>query len=145
MDKGYFGIGIINPKNYMNVGSLWRSANIFDANFIFTIGKRIAKQSSDTMKTCNSLPFYYYESFDQFYKNLPYSCKLVGIELDDRSIKSEKFKHPERCIYLLGAEDSGIPIPVRNRCHELVQLPKGNFNVANAGSIIMYDRYFKML
>lgn len=57
-NKGYFGIGIMNPKTEMNVGSLWRSANILGASYIFTIGKRIPKQASDTMRTCNSIPFY---------------------------------------------------------------------------------------
>lgn len=141
--KGYFGIGIMNPKKEMNVGSLWRSANILGASFIFTIGKRIPKQSSDTMRTCNSIPFYYYDTFEAFYKSMPYDCRLVGVELDDRSVKVERYKHADRCIYLLGAEDHGIPTGARNKCHELVQLPNGNYNVANAGSIIMYDRYFK--
>ena len=44
---------------------------------------------------------------DEFYKSLPYDCKLIGIELDDRSEPIKDFKHPERCIYLLGAEDNG--------------------------------------
>lgn len=142
-NKGYFGIGIMNPKTEMNVGSLWRSSNILGASFIFTIGKRIPKQASDTMRTCNSIPFYYYETFEDFYKALPYDCRLVGIELDKRSVKVENYKHVDRCVYLLGAEDSGITTEARNKCHQLVQLPIGNYNVANAGSIIMYDRYLK--
>jgi tRNA (guanosine-2'-O-)-methyltransferase len=142
-NKGYFGIGIMNPKKEMNVGSLWRSANILGASFIFTIGKRIPKQAGDTMKTCNSIPFYYYENFDDFYKAMPYDCRLVGVELDKRSVKVEHYKHADRCIYLLGAEDNGITPDARNKCHQLVQLPIGNYNVANAGSIIMYDRYLK--
>jgi tRNA (guanosine-2'-O-)-methyltransferase len=142
-NKGYFGIGIINPKSKTNVGSLWRSANILGASFIFTIGKRIPKQASDTMKTCNSIPFYYYETFEEFYKTMPYNCPLIGIELDERSIKVERYQHFDRCVYLLGAEDNGISPEVRNKCHQLVQLPIGNYNVANAGSIIMYDRYLK--
>jgi tRNA (guanosine-2'-O-)-methyltransferase len=142
-NKGYFGIGIMNPKTEMNVGSLWRSANIFDVSFIFTIGKRIPKQASDTMKTCNSIPFYYYETFEEFYKSIPYGCRIVGVEIDNKSIKIEQYKHLDKCIYLLGAEDNGITIEARNKCHELIQLPKGNYNVANAGSIVLYDRYLK--
>ena len=74
---------------------------------------------------------------------MPYDCRLVGVELDKRSVKVEHYKHIDRCIYLLGAEDSGITTEARNKCHQLVQLPIGNYNVANAGSIIMYDRYLK--
>ena len=32
--RGYFGIGIMNPKTEMNVGSLWRSANILGATSV---------------------------------------------------------------------------------------------------------------
>jgi tRNA G18 (ribose-2'-O)-methylase SpoU len=144
-DKGYFGIGIFNPKKETNVGSLWRTANILGASFIFTIGKRIPKQASDTMKTCESIPFYYYETFEKFYKAMPYDCRLVGVELDERSVRVEKYKHLHKCIYMLGAEDNGIPPNVRDKCHQLVQLPSGNYNVANAGSIIMYDRHLKQV
>lgn len=35
--RGYFGIGIYNGKNTANIGTLWRSAAILGANFIFTI------------------------------------------------------------------------------------------------------------
>ncbi len=34
---GYFGIGIIHGKNSENLGTLWRSASILGASFIFTI------------------------------------------------------------------------------------------------------------
>jgi len=48
--RGFFGIGIQNIKTESNIGTLWRSANILGADFIYTIGKRYKKQSSDTMK-----------------------------------------------------------------------------------------------
>ena len=141
--NGYFAIGILNPKTEMNVGSLWRSASIFNAAFIFTIGKRIIKQPSNTTKTHNSIPFYNYETFDDFYKNVPYDCQLIGVELDETSKPLVEYKHPKRCIYLLGAEDNGLTQKSRDKCKDIIELPNGNFNVANAGSIVMYDRFLK--
>lgn len=139
--RGYFGIGIQNTKTEINVGTLWRSAHILGASFIFTIGKRYKKQASDTMKTWKHIPLYHYLTFEDFYKSIPHSCVLVGVELDNRSVPVHKFTHPERCVYLLGAEDNGLTNEARERCHKLVQLP-GDYcmNVAVAGSIIMYDR-----
>ena len=137
--RGYFGIGIYHIKHEVNLGTLWRSACSFGASFIFTIGKRYSRQSSDTTKTWRHVPLYHYESIDDLF--LPYSCRLVGIELGGESIR--EYKHPERCIYLLGAEDHGLPSEIMDKCHEVIEIPSVNeycLNVASAGSIVMYDR-----
>lgn len=142
--RGFFGIGIQNAKTEQNIGTLWRSASIMGASFIFTIGKRYKKQASDTMQSWRHIPLYNYETFEDFYKAMPYDCQLVGVELDAKSVPVEKFIHMERCIYLLGAEDIGLSKEALEKCHSLVQLP-GDYcmNVAVAGSIIMYDRIIK--
>ena len=142
--RGYFGIGIQNVKTADNVGTLWRSAFIMGASFIFTIGNRYKKQSSDTTQSWRHIPLYNYQSFDEFYKAIPYDCQLVGIELTNISIPIKDFSHPERCIYLLGAEDSGLSIEATDKCHKLIVLP-GIYcmNVSVAGSIVLYDRIQK--
>jgi tRNA G18 (ribose-2'-O)-methylase SpoU len=141
---GFFGIGIQNNKTEVNIGTLWRSAHILGASFIFTIGKRYKKQASDTMKSWRSIPLYNYETFEQFYSAMPYDAQLVGIELDELATPSDQFTHPHRCVYLLGAEDTGLTKEAIAKCHHIVQLP-GSYcmNVAVAGSLIMYDRFSK--
>jgi tRNA G18 (ribose-2'-O)-methylase SpoU len=145
MNRGFFGIGIQNVKTETNIGTLWRSAFIFGASFIFTIGNRYKRQASDTTQSWRHIPLYNYESFEDFYKSMPYDCQLIGIELDDKSIPIAEFKHPERCIYLLGAEDSGLTNEAINKCHQLIILP-GTFclNVSVAGSIVLFDRIQKL-
>lgn len=144
--RGFFGIGIENTKSELNIGTLWRSSSIMGAKFIFTIGKRYKKQASDTMKTWKHIPLYNYETFDDFYRSISYDCLLTGIEIDNKSVSITEFKHPERCVYLLGAEDYGLSEIALKKCHRIIQLP-GEYcmNVAVAGSIVMYDRYFKKL
>lgn len=145
MTRGYFGIGIENIKTEQNIGTLWRSASILGASFIFTIGKRYKKQSSDTMKSWKHIPLYNYETFEDFFKCMPYDCKLIGVELDSKSVQVANFKHPERCVYILGAEDHGLTNESMEKCHEFVQLPGEHcMNVSVAGSIIMYDRIIKI-
>lgn len=144
MKRGYFGIGVYNGKNEQNIGTLWRSANIMGADFIFTVGKRYKAQCSDTMKTPRHVPLFHYDDWDDFRKHIPYDCPVVAIELDDESVPIKRFVHPERCIYLLGAEDSGIPKHVLDKCQSIVQLPGDVcMNVSVAGSIVMYDRINK--
>ena len=57
-----------------------------------------------------------------------------------------EFEHPERAIYVLGAEDSGLPDAVVRSCLRCVHIEaerEESFNVAVAGSLIMYDRLVK--
>jgi tRNA G18 (ribose-2'-O)-methylase SpoU len=144
--SGFFGIGIENTKTGTNVGTLWRSAQIMGASFIFTIGNRYKLQSSDTLKTPRHIPLYNHKTFDGFYESIPYDCILVGVELTDSAMRINTYKHPKRCIYLLGAEDHGLTSKALNACHQVIRLPgECSLNVAVAGSIVMYDRINKQL
>lgn len=143
--RGYFGIGVFHGKNEQNIGTLWRSANILGADFIFTVGKRYSRQCSDTMETPRHIPLFNFENWEDFQKHIPYDCPVIAVELDDNSVPIKHFIHPQRCIYLLGAEDVGIPQDVLKKCKCIVQLPGDRcMNVSVAGSIVMYDRVNKM-
>ena len=142
--RGFYAIGIENGKTPMNLGTLWRSAHLLGAAFIFTVGRRYTRQTSDTMKSWRHLPLMNFESIDDLFNALPYSCPLVGIELDPRAHRLQNFSHPERACYLLGAEDHGLTRRAIDRCHHLVQLPGAHsMNVAAAGTVVMYDRLAK--
>lgn len=146
MPRGFFGIGVFQPKTKENIGTLWRSAYNFGADFIFLIGKRYRHQVSDTVKAYKSIPLYEYSTFEDFYKHLPRETRLVGIELDALSHKlTQNYKHFERCVYLLGSEDTGLPSNIIEKCHHILEIPNLNrcLNVAVAGSIIMFDRKSK--
>lgn len=139
------GIGIMGHKRDHNIGTLWRSAYILGASYIFTIGKKYKKQTSDVLKTWARIPLFHYADFEDFRSHLPYDCRLVGVELDDRATPLKDFVHPKRAVYLLGAEDNGLPPKVLDECHELIQLPGTNsLNVAVTGSIILNDRVEKI-
>jgi len=142
--RGFFGIGIEHGKTVVNLGTLWRSAHLLGADFIFTIGRRYQKQRSDTMKSWRSVPLWHFESVHALHDALPRECLLVGIELIEQSHKIESFVHPERCTYLLGAEDHGLTKDALALCHSIVRLPGDlSMNVACAGTVIMYDRLMK--
>ena len=144
--RGYFGIGIENTKTKINIGTLWRSAYSLDASFIFVIGNRYRYQTSDTVKADKHIPMYHYDTFEDFYDNMPKNCQLIGVDNIEKAKQLETWHHPERAIYLLGAEDHGLSKTAISKCHSLVQF-QSNYclNVAVAGSIIMYDRQLKRL
>jgi tRNA G18 (ribose-2'-O)-methylase SpoU len=140
--RGYFGLALYKPKKAANWGSLVRTANLMDCSFIAVIGGRYPIQPGDTLKTHKHVPVFQYETFEEFNKQCrPMDCSLVGIELTDGAKDLKDFVHPQRAIYMLGAEDSGIPQNVLDQCDQIVKL-KGRYsmNVAVAGSIVLYHR-----
>lgn len=142
--RGYFGIGVFHPKHEENIGTLWRSAHAFGASFIFTIGKRYKKQASDTTKANRHIPLFEYSSLEDFENHKPYSCETICVELDDRAESLHNFQHPQRAVYLLGAEDYGLPVEYMNN-KKIIYVPSAQFclNVSTAGSIVLYDRTVK--
>ena len=145
--RGYCSIGVYHIKHIENIGTLWRSAAYFGADFIFTIGKRYKGQPSDTLNTSKHLPLFHYLDFDDFYNHMPYNCILTAIEIADVSTDARDFIHPQQAIYLLGAEDYGLPEKVLSRCGYVIEVPRpievSCLNVATIGSIILWDRYVK--
>jgi len=142
MSRGYFAIGICNGKAAVNQGTLWRSAYQLGAAYVFTVGRRYKKQHSDTTKTWRHVPMFNWEKFGDM--NVPMDCVLVGVETGGKPLP--EFEHPERAIYLLGAEDHGLPKEILSKCKSAVSIPAvglESYNVSVAGSIIMYDRHSK--
>lgn len=139
--RGYFEIGIFNCKSSQNIGTLWRSAYQTGANGIFTINKRYKKQASDTVKAWKHIPFREFLTFEEFLLSRPKDCFLIGIEQGGSPIQN--FIHPERAIYILGSEDNGLPEKIKERCQRIISLDSirmNSYNVAVAGSIVMYHR-----
>ncbi len=139
----YFEIGIYQPKTAENMGTLWRTAYQLGAAGVFTIGKRYKKQASDPFQVPRHIPLRNYADFDTFLQNRPSGSLLIGIEQD--SIALSAFDHPPQAVYLLGAEDYGLPAQVIEKCQAIVSLEgmiRTSYNVAVAGSIVMYDRVF---
>jgi len=143
--NGFLGIGCINMKNELNYGTLFRTAQQFNVDYIYLIGRRFKKMSSDTGCSYRHIPLFEYESFEDFYIHKPYGCELIGVELNEKAHLIYNFVHPKQACYLLGAEDWGIPNDVLKKCQHIIQLPgEKSLNVSVAGSIVLYDRILKL-
>jgi len=143
--KGYCAIGVYRGKTEHNIGTLWRSAFILGAAYIFTVENKYKKQSSDVVRAWSRIPLFHHKTFDDLLNNIPHDCRLVGVEIDDKAQWLHEFEHPKRAIYLLGAEDTGLPEEVKEKCHFLIKLP-GNTSliVGVTGSIVLHDRATKV-
>lgn len=142
--RGFFAIGVSHAKTEENIGTLLRSASLYGAAFVFTVGHRYRRQVTDTPKTPRHTPLFHFADIDDLHAHLPWSAPLVGVELDPRAVPLGAFVHPERAVYLLGAEDHGLTPDERDRCHHLVQIESlgtASMNVAVAGSLLLYTRH----
>ena len=144
--NGYFGIAILNPKTCENVGTLWRTAYQLNASIIYTIGSRYKVSSTDTLNVPNRIPLLELNDWTSFVETAsPKGCVWVCIEMGGTPLS--EFEHPKNAVYILGSEDHGVPKSVLRGCREVVSLEGvnyGSYNVAVAGSIVMYDRMIKM-
>lgn len=139
--RGYFEIGAVNTKRETNVGTLWRSAYQFGAAGIFLVGRRFERMSSDTTATYRHIPLREHVTTEDFLRALPFDAPLVAVETGGRDLLG--FVHPERAVYVLGAEDYGLPKAILSASHHVISIPSTrthSFNVAVAGSIVMFHR-----
>jgi len=144
--RGYFEIGVYHTKTASNVGTLWRSAYQLGAMGIFTIGRRYPAQASDTVKAFRHVPMREFLSFEEWTQSRPKGSLLVAIEMGGKPLA--EFHHPEQAIYLLGAEDHGLPNDILRKCNQVVSIESvrtESYNVAVAGSLIMYHRLLDQL
>ena len=85
MKQGFYGIGIYETKESSNVGTLWRSAMNFGADYIFTIGARYKRQRGDTTKTWRNIPLFAFKDWDDFKAHVPRDGELVFVEQTSES------------------------------------------------------------
>ncbi|MEL6472999.1 MAG: RNA methyltransferase [Pseudomonadota bacterium] len=144
--RGYFAIGAEGISKPMNLGALMRTANAFDASFVFSVNAddkvRLAYKA-DTSKTFKSVPYYQWDTMDDM--ALPKGCQLVGVELTDDAVELPRFRHPQAAAYVLGRERGDLTPHMLARCDHVVKIPtKFCINVSLAGALVMYDRLIAM-
>jgi tRNA G18 (ribose-2'-O)-methylase SpoU len=140
---GYFEIGIFQPTHAQNVGTLWRSAYQLGAAGIFTIGRRYTHQPGDMFKVPHQIPLRQFLTLEEFLQARPEGAQLVGIEMGGTPLAG--FRHPRRAIYILGAEDNGLAPKVIEQCNHVISIEavnRASYNLAVAGSIVMYHRLY---
>ena len=72
----------------------------------------------------------------------------VWVAVEMGGVPLQDFVHPPRAVYVLGSEDNGLNRPIVEACQCHVALPKwvgrsASYNVAMAGTLVMYDRMQK--
>lgn len=139
--RGYAGIGLDNPKNNINIGSVLRAAGVYGASFVVISGDRYKKAPTDTMKHYKHLPLFQVQNLRQA---IPYDCVPVAVDLIDNAQNIIDYTHPERAFYIFGAEDATLGERILSWCRDVVYVPThGCMNLAAAVNVILYDRLAK--
>ena len=141
-----FAIGVENLKSGANLGTLLRSAHIFGASLLFTVGRAYVRQAADTNNAYKKIPVMRFSSWDEYSEHSVFSWEHIGVEITHNAMSLPGFTHPKRAVYILGPEDGQLSNRFLAMCSKVVKIPSHLpycLNVASAGSIIMYDRIAK--
>ncbi len=141
--RGYVGIGIYNGKRTYNFGALVRTARVFGADFVFSVGHRNPAETS-SVRAELTMPVFHFETLAACIASIPANARLVCVELAPGALDIRTYAHPARAVYLLGPEDGALPASIM-RQHDTVILPGAYpLNVAMAATVVLYDRLLKV-
>lgn len=139
--RGYAAIGLHQPKNPANVGSVLRAAGNYDAAMVAMTGSRFKKAATDTMHAWKHLPLI---ETDDLRLVIPYGCIPVAIDLIPGARPLTNYVHPERAFYVFGPEDGTLGPSITSWCRDVIYVPtNGCMNLAACVNIILYDRMAK--
>lgn len=147
MSRGYSCIGLDNPKNTINVGSVFRAAYCYDVSMVAISGCRsinhLGRIPSDTPRGVRHIPIL---RVDDLKLTIPFDCVPIAVDLVPDARSLVEYIHPERAYYIFGAEDDTLGDRVLSWCRDVIYIPtKVCMNLAATVNVILYDRMAKGL
>ena len=142
--RGFAALGLYNPKDFNNIGSVLRNAGCFGANLIIIEGKRFSSgriARTDTRNSHRNIPTIF---TDNLLNHIPYEAKVIGVELSKDAENLNNFVHPESAYYLFGPEDGSLPSQILDVVDYKVYVPTNRcLNLGMCSGILLYDRQLK--
>jgi len=140
--RGFFAVGLDNPKTPQNIASALRACGCYGAAMMAVSGTRYKRSGVDTMKQYRHMPMLQVEDLK---KAIPYDCIPVAVELVDDAKSLIDYVHPERAFYVFGAEDNTLGERVLSWCPHRVMIPtRACMNLAACVNVLLYDRMAKL-
>lgn len=135
-------IGVHQPKNSLNVGSILRAAGCYEADLVAVAGSRYRESVTDTQKTSRHIPLL---EVDDLRKIIPKGCVPVGVDLVEGARSLIEYIHPERAFYIFGGEDRTLGDEVLPWCRDIIYIPTSFcMNLAATVNVVLYDRLAKL-
>tara|TARA_B110000014_G_C19982831_1_gene508926 strand:+ start:55 stop:825 length:771 start_codon:yes stop_codon:yes gene_type:complete len=137
-----------------NIGSIMRSSALFNCKSIITTSRHspdmnstIVKSASGAAELVNLIKVpNLVRCIEELKKN---NFWIIGLDGDAKK-SIHKFEMPNRCVFVLGSEHTGLRKLTKENCDEIVSITSKNINaygidslnVSNAATIALYE-YFK--
>ncbi len=137
-----------NIRSRFNVGSVFRTADGVGVSKIYLCGITPCPPHSRISKVAlGAEDFVEWEQCKQTWRLIEklkkQGVQIVGVEQTKKSINFNKFKPKFPVAIVLGAETTGLPESIINRCDDLIEIPmhgkKESLNVATSCGIVGFE------
>lgn len=143
MSRGFACIGLDGPKHAVNIGAVLRAAYCYNVAQV-NIARCRAKDlefKTNTSKAHRHIPTFI---VDDPLEYRPHATQVVAVELVDGATPLPLFHHPERALYVFGAEDATLGKRILDRAQHTVMVPtRSCMNLAATVNVVLYDRLLK--
>lgn len=145
-----FSILFFNPKFASNVGTMARNAELLGCEKLYVAHSgRVNSQvgATDTAKSFRRIGEFVSSETNLIKSARKSGSTIIAVELEEKAVDLLHYDHPDNALYVVGSEDVGLPQEIMDMADHVVVVPAEkpwSYNAADAATIVMYDRYFKM-
>jgi len=136
-----FHVAIENWQHDLNIGTIVRGANAFNAGAVHIIGKRHWNRRG-AMVTDRYLDIIQHPSVDEFVKSVP-GMTIVAVDNLPGATPLVEAELPDNCVLVFGGEGPGLSEELRGAAGQMVMIEQfgstRSVNVGVAAGIVMYE------
>jgi len=136
-----FHVAIENWQHDLNIGTIVRGANAFNAGAVHIIGKRHWNRRG-AMVTDRYLDIIQHPTVDEFVKSVP-GMTIVAVDNLPGATPLAEAELPDNCVLVFGGEGPGLSEELRGAAGQMVMIEQfgstRSVNVGVAAGIVMYE------
>ncbi|OGZ12995.1 MAG: hypothetical protein A3C93_03775 [Candidatus Lloydbacteria bacterium RIFCSPHIGHO2_02_FULL_54_17] len=123
-----------NIRSAHNVGAIFRTADALGVSRVYISGytpcpvDRFGRPVKEVAKTAlgaeETVPWEYARTPLKIFRTLKREgFNVVGVEQDEHAVDYKTYRAPDKLLFLVGSEVSGLSAALRRRCDVLLEIP----------------------